>query len=300
MTEPTTTPADKPEEQTSWLGELRNLAILLFIVFGIHSFVGKPFYIPSASMMPGLLTGDRLIVSKYPYGWSFASVSFHLAPEFSGRLFGNLPKRGDIAIVEPIGVRTDYIKRVIALPGDTIEVREGRLILNGKPIKSDIMPERQLPLDINNRDCTGGTIRPGADGKPGCFVQVVRETFPDGTYFDTMDAGISIADNYPQITVPEGHVFLMGDNRDNSSDSRFPSGEPENGLGGPVPFENIGGRAEFITFSLDGSSVWYNPISWFSAMRPGRAGTSLRPSKGAPPRDEPVAVSSAPVVAPTR
>lgn len=299
MTDQTTTPAAKAEEQTSWLGELRNLAFLLFIVFCIHSFLGKPFYIPSASMMPGLLKGDRLIVSKYPYGWSFASISFHLAPEFSGRLFGNLPKRGDIAIVEPIGVRTDYIKRVIGLPGDRIEVREGRLILNGRPIKSEILPERQLPYDANE-DCTGGTVRMASDGKPACFVQVVRETFPDGTWFDTMDAGISMADTFGPITVPEGHVFLMGDNRDNSSDSRFPSGAPENGLGGAVPFENVGGRAEFITFSLDGTSVWYNPISWFTAMRPGRAGTSLRPSMGVPPREDASVNQAGPIVAPTR
>lgn len=299
MTDQTTTPAAKAEEQTSWLGELRNLAFLLFIVFCIHSFLGKPFYIPSASMMPGLLKGDRLIVSKYPYGWSFASISFHLAPEFSGRLFGNLPKRGDIAIVEPIGVRTDYIKRVIGLPGDRIEVREGRLILNGRPIKSEILPEQQLPYDANE-DCTGGTVRMASDGKPACFVQVVRETFPDGTWFDTMDAGISMADTFGPITVPEGHVFLMGDNRDNSSDSRFPSGAPENGLGGAVPFENVGGRAEFITFSLDGTSVWYNPISWFTAMRPGRAGTSLRPSMGVPPREDASVNQAGPIVAPTR
>jgi signal peptidase I len=106
---------------------------------------------------------------------------------------------------------------------------------------------------------------------------VVRETLPTGVTYDTIDQGSSGPDNYPKITVPPGHVFLMGDNRDNSADSRVDLAEE--GLGGPVPWENIGGRAELITFSYDGSSTWLNPISWFSALRGGRAGTSLRPQE---------------------
>ncbi|MBX9727562.1 MAG: signal peptidase I, partial [Sphingopyxis sp.] len=241
----------------------------------------------SASMMPGLVEGDRLVVSKYPYGWSFASVSFHLAPRFAGRLFGQTPQRGDIAIVEPNGVRTDYIKRIIGLPGDTIEMRGGRLILNGEPVKSEVMPARRLPLDANH-DCktVPGGIRTLADGSGVCEVPIVRETMPDGTYYDTIDAMIRPdADEFGPITVPEGHVFLMGDNRDNSSDGRFPVAMQ--GLGGAVPLENLGGRAEFITFSLDGTATWYNPISWFTSMRSGRAGSSLRPQKGPPPAQAP-------------
>jgi signal peptidase I len=281
----TALPAHKKSGETSWAAELRSLALLLFAVFCIHSFIAKPFYIPSASMMPGLLEGDRLVVSKYPYGWSFASVSFHLAPEFSGRLFGRLPERGDIAIVEPNGVRTDYIKRVIGLPGDTIALRGGRLILNGRAVQSDVLPSRQLPYDANQRcDTISNGVRILADGRTICEVPIVRETLPNGVFYDTIDtSNRPDADEFGPITVPAGHVFLMGDNRDNSSDGRFPSGQPMNGLGGPVPLENLGGRAEFITFSLDGSASWYNPISWFTSMRSGRAGTSLRPGRTTPP-----------------
>jgi signal peptidase I len=109
-----------------------------------------------------------------------------------------------------------------------------------------------------------------------CRVPVVRETLPNGRTYETVDLGKSSEDNFGPVTVPAGHVWLMGDNRDDSADSRVP--EWQGGLGGPVPWENIGGRAEFITFSLDGSTVWWNPLTWFEALRPGRAGRSLRNS----------------------
>jgi signal peptidase I len=290
LTDTTTTAATeaKAKPETSWLGELRNLALLLLAVFAIHSFIAKPFYIPSASMMPGLIEGDRLVVSKYPYGWSFASISFHLAPPFSGRLFASYPARGDVVIVEPNGVREDYIKRVIGLPGDTIEMRNSHLFLNGVEVKREILADRRLPFDANQR-CESPlypSILP--NGTRVCDAPVVRETLSDGTFYDTIDSGnvpcipqLPCGDNYAPYRVPAGHVFLMGDNRDDSSDSRFPLSAA--GLGGAVPLENIGGRAELITFSLDGSAVWWNPISWFTAMRSGRAGMNLRPSRTTPP-----------------
>jgi signal peptidase I len=137
-----------------------------------------------------------------------------------------------------------------------------------------------VPVDVNSpcgsdRDPALYDFRVrGADGKMYCRVPVVRETLPNGHSYETVELGRSSEDNFGPVIVPADHVWLMGDNRDDSADSRVP--EWQGGLGGAVPWENIGGRAEFITFSLDGTSVWWNPISWFEALRHGRAGTSLR------------------------
>jgi signal peptidase I len=272
---------------TDWWGEIKAIFWLVLAVLAVHSFVAKPFYIPSESMMPSLLVGDRLVVSKYPYGWSWVSPSFHILPHWSGRLFGRMPERGDIVIVTPDhgpSKDSDYIKRVIGLPGDTVEVIGGRVFLNGRELRHEQRPATMIPVDANT-PCTpdgfGDFRARGADGKLYCRMPVVREYLPGGRYYDTIDVGMSVGDNYPRITVAPGHVFLMGDNRDHSADSRFPVREL--GLGGAVPWENIGGRAEFITFSLDGSSSYWNPISWFTALRSGRAGTSLHPGRVATP-----------------
>ena len=279
--------------------EVKGLAWVLLAVLAFHSFIAKPFYIPSESMMPNLLTGDRLVVTKYPYGWSYVSPTIPnpvaivgnlvggnspwsvTLPFSRGRVLGSLPERGDVVIVTPPGGNQDYIKRVIGLPGDTIEVSNGRLIINGKGVKSEVRPPVYVPVDAN-APCTldhfyGRQVQ--TDRGEFCRLPIVRETLPNGVSYDTIDdfAG-SDGDNYAPIKVPAGHVFLMGDNRDHSADSRFPLGPPNNGLGGPVPWENIGGRAEFITFSLDGT-MSLNPLTWPPAFREGRAGNSLRPPK---------------------
>ena len=275
-------PAETKPQGTDWWAEIKAIFWLVLAVLAFHSFVAKPFYIPSESMMPGLLTGDRLVVSKYPYGWSWVSPSFHVFPAVSGRLFGKLPERGDIVIVTPPGTRTDYIKRVIGLPGDTVRMANGQLFINDQPVKRQPLAERLIPVDVNSpcgsdKDPALTDLRiTGADGKMYCRVPIVRETMPNGRSYDTVDLGPSQEDNFGPELVPAGHLWLMGDNRDDSADSRVP--EWQGGLGGPVPWENIGGRAEFITFSLNGSTQWWNPLSWFESLRSGRAGRSLRNS----------------------
>ena len=198
-----------------------------------------------------------------------------------GRLFGKMPARGDIVIVTPPGQNEDYIKRVIGLPGDTIAVRDGRLLLNGRPLRAAVRPPALVPVDANapcGIDFAGFQVT-GPDGAVYCRLPVVRETLPEGASFDTIELGRSPGDDFGPVRVPADHVFLMGDNRDRSADSRFALGAPDNGLGGPVPWENIGGRAEFITFSLDGTTQMTQPSSWFGAFRSGRAGDSLRTRK---------------------
>ena len=260
------------------IAELKGAAWVILAVLAFHSLIAKPFFIPSGSMLPTLWIGDRLIVSKWPYGWSYVSPSFHVLPFIGGRVFGSLPERGDIVIVKPPGLRSDFIKRVIGLPGDTVAVEGGRVWLNGRPLQRSEMPLMVWPVSPN-MPCDGPRYDPylvvAPDGSRACAVPRYREHLPNGVSYQTLDLGYSPEDDYPPVVVPDGHVFLMGDNRDDSADSRV---ELQDGGLGMVPAENIGGRAEFITFSLDGSNTLFNPASWFSALR-ARAGVSLRPDQ---------------------
>lgn len=275
---------DGAADTVNWFAEFRGLALMLLAVLAFHSFLAKPFYIPSASMLPNLLEGDRLVVSKYPYGWSWASASFHMLPRSQTRIWPANPEYGDIVIPVHPDRNEDYIKRVVALPGDSFELRDGQIILNGVAVKQEIEPALRIPMDPN-MDCFFG-YNPDTnleydykatapDGSKVCEVPILRETMPNGASYLIIDHMKQSLDNVPLQTIPDGHVFVMGDNRDHSADSRNFGSE---GLAGPVPLENIGGRAEFLTFSLDGTTSW-NPLTWFSSLRSGRAWNTLRPVK---------------------
>lgn len=261
---------DKKKE--SWWETLRFFLLLFVAAVVIRSFLFAPFSIPSGSMLPNLMIGDYLFVSKWPYGFSRFSFPFGLA-SFEGRIFGGLPERGDIVVFRYPGPETeDYVKRVIGLPGDRIEVRGGAVILNGRPVQRQRIADYAMPLTANS-PCRGtGAVREvrTADGIAACAYPRFRETLPGGRSYEVLDQVTDGAgDDMPELLVPDGQLFVMGDNRDDSLDSRFEVEEDGVGL---LPVENLLGRAAIGFWSTDGSAEWVKPWTWFSAARWDRIG----------------------------
>jgi signal peptidase I, bacterial type len=223
-------------------------ALLLALV--VRSFLFQPFSIPSGSMMPTLLVGDYLFVSKYTYGYSRYSFPFGIVP-IEGRIWEGAPRRGDIAVFAlPSDPSQDYIKRVIGLPGDRIQMRDDVLYIN------DVAVPRERIDDFVESTSFGREVR----------VPAYRETLPNGVSYVTLDQRTnSTADNTQEFLVPPGHYFMMGDNRDNSADSRVAG----SGVG-YVPAENLVGKAQVIFFSLEEGTAPWEFWRWPQDLRFGR------------------------------
>jgi signal peptidase I len=228
------------------LETLRTLVYAVLIALVVRTLFFEPFNIPSGSMKPTLLVGDYLFTSKYAYGYSKHSLPFS-PPLFGGRILEDLPERGDVVVFKlPSDGRTDYIKRVIGLPGDEIQMRDGVLHLNGEAV-----PKERVGTFVDR-------------GEGGRELARYVETLPNGRQYEVLDT----TPNGPYDTtrvfeVPEGHLFVMGDNRDNSMDSRTR-------FVGFVPVENLVGRAEIVFFSTDGSAALWELWRWPFAIRYGR------------------------------
>jgi signal peptidase I len=239
-------PTAKAPPSSGFFETVKTLVYAVAIAMGIRTFAFEPFNIPSASMVPTLLIGDYLFVSKFSYGYSFATLPSYLTGQFPGRILAGEPERGDVVVFKlPKDGKTDYIKRLVGLPGDRIQVIRGVLHINGEAAKLERIEDFV--------ETEGGFARRVAQ-----FV----ETLPGGRQHRVLKLhGDGYWNNTPEFTVPAGHYFAMGDHRDNSQDSRDPNAV------GFVPFENIVGRAEILFFSTDGTANLLLPWTWLTAAR---------------------------------
>lgn len=273
------------ENQSEWIGFGKFLLKLALFMFILRSFIISPFNIPSESMQPRLLIGDYLLVAKWPYGYTNYSTVFGI-PIIPGRIFASQPARGDVVVFKaPPTQRDDYIKRVIGLPGDVIQMKSGLLYINDVAIKKERIADLVIPTSQNMRDqaASEGTRFPcyqpqfeeiTKSGENVCRYPRYRETLPEGKSYDILDLlQGERGDDTEAFIVGEGKIFLMGDNRDRSADSRFPAQEGQ--AIGIVPQENLEGRALISIFSTDGSARWLLPWTWFTAARWDRIGKTF-------------------------
>jgi len=271
---------EDPKREKKDDGFLAFLLKLVVIVLAVRILAFAPFSIPSESMLPRLMNGDYLLASKWNYGYSNNSLPFGIRPFPDGRIFASQPERGDVVIFKAPPLQTqDYIKRVIGLPGDQIQTIDGVVYINGMPVKKERLPDFEVAVSPNT-EChnSGAMARMAAsefaaiskDGKRICRYPHFRETLPNGVQYNVLDFGTYVQDDTPSVMVPEGMLFLMGDNRDNSLDSRFP---PVPGAGiGLVPQNNLVGKASITIWSTDGSAEWIKPWTWFTSARWDRIG----------------------------
>lgn len=245
------------------LETVKTVVYALLIAGAIRTLLFQPFWIPSGSMKSTLLIGDFLFVNKFAYGYSYASCPSLFGVDFCGfakgsedRLFGSDPERGDVVVFKHPVLGVDYIKRLIGLPGDRIQMRNSLLYINGEPVTltpNGTFTEVNAPQGSERSapQCINPTPR-GGDCEKDSFVEVL----PNGVSYNVLDFRESSVDNTEEFVVPEGQFFFMGDNRDNSVDSRFAQDGAYRGVGF-VPRENIIGRADRIIFSSAGSSMLY-------------------------------------------
>lgn len=234
-------------ETKSEMGEFFKTAIIaVLLALAIRSFLYEPFNIPSGSMLPTLQIGDYLFVSKSSYGYSRYSFPFGLV-KFEGREFGTQPLRGDVIVFKlPTNPSIDYIKRLVGMPGDRVQVINGRLYLNGKMVPREAVGLKKVDNGYGLED----TMMEYIETLPGGILHRIYE--------ESDSEGL---DNTREFTVPQGHYFMMGDNRDNSQDSRVQD------LVGFVPYENLVGRADVLFFSIDQTGSLFKPWTWPSAIR---------------------------------
>ena len=269
---PETKPAKPAKKEDSFPVFVLKLGIAVVL---FRSFVFAPFYIPSESMLPRLLNGDYLLLAKWPYGFSRRSLPFGVPLLPEKRVLASDPARGDVVVFKaPAHFEEDWIKRVIGLPGDTVQMKDGQLVLNNVPVPKVRISDFEVAVSPNTRCYSSQFMAKRADGADVCRYPRFTETLPGGKSYDVLDLNNSNPkDTTDPVVVPEGSVFLMGDNRDNSEDSRYPA-NPDGGIG-LVPIDNLLGRATVMMWSTDGAAEWLKPWTWFTAARWNRLGGSF-------------------------